>query len=226
MWVALNRDNNPQLVFDKHFALTCPHCGVHSNITAVSIPRYEHVERFKLETVAVCYRCDSCNAPITLIFKIKPEFGNLRVLFDDTFSQVEHAKETFEYDYLPTEVSADLREALACYSLGCYNAFAAMSRRCVQSVATDLGAKGSDRVLGQLKDLKEMAEIDEDTYILLKQIIIDGHDGAHPHLPSIDFPRAAVLLELIKDVLYQLYVRKGKLQEAIKLRSQANGQKA
>jgi hypothetical protein len=66
-----------------------------------------------------------------------------------------------------------------------FNAFAAMCRRCVQSAATNLGAKGKDKVLRQLQDLKDMAEVDEETYKLLSQIIIEGHDGAHPHLPLL-----------------------------------------
>jgi len=96
-----------------------------------------------------------------------------------------------------------------------------MCRRCVQSAAADLGAKGKDKVLAQLQDLKDMAEIDEETFDLLLQIIVEGHDGAHPHLPSVDAKRATVLLELVKDVMYQLYVRRGKLQEAMALRTEA-----
>ena len=63
-----------------------------------------------------------------------------------------------------------------------------------------------------------MAQIDDETFGVLKQIVIDGHDGAHPHLPRLGPERGAVLLELMKDVLYQLYVRKGKLKEAMELR--------
>jgi hypothetical protein len=66
-----------------------------------------------------------------------------------------------------------------------------------------------------------MAQIDDDTYTLLKQIVIDGHDGAHPYLPSLDEQRAQLLLELMKDVLYQLFVRKAKLEKAMLLRRTA-----
>ena len=33
------------------------------------------------------------------------------------------------------------------------------------------------------------------------------HDGVHPHLPKLSEERAAVLLELTRDALYQLFVR-------------------
>lgn len=210
--------NDPQNVFDKHYALKCPHCGVQSNISAISIPRYEFVVRFKPSKVGIVYRCDSCGAPIFLRFAIQHDFGNNRFIIHEEFEEIERAQETFEFKYLPEEVAADFRESLICYSSGAYNGFAAMCRRTVQSVSSNLGAQGGDKVLSQLKDLKEMAQIDDETFGVLKQIVIDGHDGAHPHLPRLNSARAAVLLELMKDVLYQLYVRRGKLQEAMALR--------
>jgi hypothetical protein len=215
-------DNNPQYIFDEHFSLSCPHCGAYSNITAISIPRYEFLVRFKPAAVGIVYRCDSCNSPIFLRFAINNyDLGNRRIILKNTYQEVERPSETFDFTYLKGDVEEDFREALTCYSNLCFNAFASMCRRTVQSVCTNLGTQGKDKVLKQLKDLKDMAEIDDDTFGLLKQIIIEGHDGAHPHLPKLNQDRAAVLLELMKDVLYQLYVRKGKLQEAMSLRKQA-----
>lgn len=211
-------NNDPQSVFDKHYALKCPHCGVQSNVSAISIPRYEFVARFKPSKVGIVYRCDSCNDPIFLRFAVEHDFGNSRFLILEEYEEVERPQETFDFIYLPEGVASDFHEALTCYSSGAYNGFAAMCRRTVQSVSANLGAQGSDKVLSQLKDLKEMAQIDDETFGVLKQIVIDGHDGAHPHLPALNARRAAILLELMKDVLYQLYVRRGKLKEAMALR--------
>ena len=58
-------------------------------------------------------------------------------------------------------------------------------------------------------------------FAALKQAIVDGHDGAHPHLPRLTSERAAVLFELMKDVLYQLFVRRSKIKEAMQLRRAA-----
>jgi len=160
--------------------------------------------------------------PIFLRFKIKSyEPGNNRILLSDEYEEVERPTETFEHQYLPEEVSCDFRETLTCYSVSCFNAFAAMCRRTLQSCFTALGAQGKAKVLSQLKDVKDAAELDDETYGILEQIIIAGHDGAHPHLPSLSKERAAVLLELMKDILYQLFVRKAKMQEAIAMRKQA-----
>lgn len=220
--MLIRQNNDPQSVFDRHFALKCPHCATQSNISAISIPRYELLDRFRPEVVGLAYRCDSCNAPIFLRFRVERyDVGNHRIDISEEFDEVERPQETFDFEHLPDSVGADFSEALSCFSQSSCNAFAAMCRRTVQSVATDLGAAGKDKVLGQLRDLKEMAQIDDETFDLLKQIVIDGHDGAHPHLPSLNPERAVVLLELMKDVLYQLYVRKGKLQKAMALRREA-----
>lgn len=222
MSIPISHDNNPQQAFDRHFALKCPRCALPSNITCISIPRYEFLLRFKPDSTGMVYRCDACNGPIFLRFRVvnyAPQSHKIELA--DQYEEVERPQESFELMYLPNEVAEDLKEALNCYSSGCFNAFAAMCRRCVQSVATDLGAIGKDKVSRQLDDLKAMAEIDDETFTLLKQIVVEGHDGAHPHLPKLNGDRAAVLLELVKDVLYQLYVRKGKLQEAMTMRTQA-----
>lgn len=221
MWIAITHDNRPELIFDHAITLKCPHCAVVSHMSAISLPRFEFLKRFQPRTVGIGYRCGSCNDTVFLRFVPTYEFGNNRVQLSDEYEEVERPQEMFEFQYLPEQVQRDFKEALDCYSISAFNAFAAMCRRCVQSAAADLGAKGKDKVLAQLQDLKDMAEIDHETFDLLKQIIIEGHDGAHPHLPAVDARRAAVLLELGKDVMYQLYVRRGKLQEAMALRTEA-----
>lgn len=214
--MLIANDNNPNHVFDKHYSLKCPHCGNFSNITAISIPRYEFLARFKPSIVGIVYRCDACNDPIFLRFNIqKYDIGNNKIQLEDEYEAVEIANETFEFSYLPNSVADEFREALTCYSNTCYNAFAAMNRRCIQSAFTELGAKGKDKVLEQLNEIKDTANLDDETFDMLRQIVISGHDGAHPHLPRLSPERAAILLELMKDVLYQLFIRKAKIQEAI-----------
>jgi hypothetical protein len=66
--------------------------------------------------------------------------------------------------------------------------------------------------------MKEMADIDDETFKIVEQIILDGHDGAHPHLPDLSAERAEILLELMRDVMYQLYIRKGKVAKAAAMR--------
>jgi hypothetical protein len=227
MKIQLTSDNNPQYVFDRHFAIKCPYCFAKANLSAVSIPRYELVQRFQLQCVGIVYRCDACNEPVFLRLKVT----NLQqpsnpILLSDSYEEVEKAKESFELKYLPGYVANDFAEALQCFSVSCLNAFAAMCRRTIQSASVQLGAEGTTKVQNQLADLKAMGVIDEETFSQLREIMLTGHDGAHPHLPKLSPERAQVLLELMKDVLYQLFVRQAKIKESVELRQKAISDKS
>jgi hypothetical protein len=100
-----------------------------------------------------------------------------------------------------------------------------MCRRCIQSVSASLGADGTSKVQAQLTELKDMGVADEETFQQLHHIMLAGHDGAHPHLPALSPARAAILLQLMKDVLYQLFVRPAKIREAGELRREAISRK-
>lgn len=214
----LNSNSHIEL-YDKPISLTCPHCNVVTGVTLLSIPNYSYLMRFRPSMIGMGYMCGSCKEPVFLKFKIKTyESHNHRIQIDEIPVQVEFPKVDFEYKYVPEPVGSDFKEALICYSVGAFNGFASMCRRTIQSLASHIGVKGKDKVQKQINELKEITDIDEETFSILKQIILDGHDGAHPHLPALSKDRADILLELIKDVIYQLYVRRGKLKEAAELR--------
>jgi hypothetical protein len=222
--MQIDKENNPRSVFDRHYSIKCPHCQTMTNITAMSYPRYELLSQYQPARVGITYKCDACLEPIFMKFTVeKYDSGNHRVLIDETYTEVERPLESFEYQYLPDEVRQEFREAATCYSVCAYNAFAAMCRRAVQVICTHQGASGRDKVTTQLRDLSSQGVADEETMALLERIIIEGHDGAHPHLPAITASRAEVLMVLMKDVLYQVYVRKGKIAEASERRKAQMG---
>jgi hypothetical protein len=216
----VKQSNEPGPITDQAFTVDCPHCGFPSSISAISIPRFELLERYRPPQVIIGYRCDNCNGPIAARLQTDyGEIGKSTVQFNpNSFEQLEYPQQKYEFNYLPNQVADDFREALTCYSYACYNAFAAMCRRTIQSSLTELGADGRSKIMQQLNDARSVTNLDDETYDILKQIIIAGHDGTHPNLPQLKQDRAAVLLELMKDVLYQLFVRKLKLAEAVNLR--------
>ncbi len=225
--VIQKRDNRiyHTSIIDTHFTVKCPHCGVQSGLSAVSLPDYDLARRYQPLKLGVGYQCDACHMAVFLRFTPVYDFGNSNIHLKKEYEEVERPKEDYEYNYLPKEVAEDLREALTCYSSSCFNAFAAMCRRAVQSASSALGAQGKDKVQQQIQDLKELAGLDDETFDLLKTIVLAGHDGSHPHLPALSPARAEVLLELIKDVLYQLFVRKKKIEEAAAKRKEAIAEK-
>jgi hypothetical protein len=92
-----------------------------------------------------------------------------------------------------------------------------MCRRTAQTVYDDLGENGRLRIFEQIREAKELAEIDSDTFAVVKKVLFDGAGDPSP-LPELNPSEAGVLLELIKDMLYEAYVRKGKLQQAMMVR--------
>jgi len=189
----------------------CPHCSVHRpNLNMVGGEFATNNFEGSYPRVWKTYVCTKCGGAV-LAFSTS---NNIAVV--DYFPSTQG--ETFEFEYLDGDVEEDFKEALKCYSHQCFNAFASMCRRTIQSAANKLGSKGKDRVKKQITELKEIAGIEDDTYQVLEQIIIAGHDGAHPNLPKLSPERAAILLILMKDVLNELFVRKARVKKVMELR--------
>jgi len=206
-------------LIDNPIDMRCPLCATQSAMVPVSVPKFALIARYQLANVGIVCRCSSCNEPVFLKFPVL-RIAN-PISLSNEYEQISWSIEPFEMKYLPDEVGADFTEALTSYATSCWNAFAAMSRRCLQSVSTDLGAGGTSKIQSQLSELKDMGVADDETFDQLHAIMLSGHDGAHPHLPALSSERAEVLLQVLKDVLYQLYVRPAKVREARELRRQA-----
>lgn len=212
-------DANSRLHHDQErsLALNCPHCQAFSHITAVSVPQYGELVASRPSQVGVVYRCDSCNAPIFLKYPVKMYASN-RVELANSFVELERAREKFSFTYLPEESEKLFREALTCYSTGLFAAFASMCRRTAQAVFHDLGENGRLRTFDQIAEAREMAEIDTETFAVVKKVLFGTDAEAYPSLPELGSDEASVLLEVVKDILYQAYVRRGKLQQATMVR--------
>lgn len=202
---------------EASFALNCPHCQVFSHLTVMSLPQFAQLTAHKPSHVGIVYRCDSCNAPVFLKFPVKMYAGN-RVELGANFLELERPKEKFTYTYLPEDCEVLFKEALACYAHGSYNAFASLCRRTVQSIFHDMGENGRLKIFEQLNDVRDMAELDSDTFTLIKKIVFGNDTESYPPMPLLDAQSAGVLLEIMKDLLYQAYVRRGKLQQAMMVR--------
>ena len=93
-----------------------------------------------------------------------------------------------------------------------------MCRRTAAVTFADLGNSTKLRLFDSMSDVREMADIDEDTFAVVMRIIFAGNAEPLLDLPVINTYQAAVMLEVMKDFLYQAYVRKGRLQQAMKVR--------
>jgi len=200
-----------------NLALTCPHCEVYSHISLLAAPRFEDLMAHKPRYVGVVYGCDSCHAPVFLRYAARV-YGTARIELSPQYIEVERAREKFSFTYLPEEIESLLREAFVCYRADALNAFASMCRRVAQATFADLGEGGKLRLFDQLNEVREMAVIDDGTFLAVKRVIFGNDADPHPAPPPLDAYQAGVLLESMKDLLHQAYVRKGRLQQAMMVR--------
>jgi hypothetical protein len=133
----------------------------------------------------------------------------------------DHAHHGYEeqlLSYLPQEADLLLKEALGCYHADCFNAFASMCRRTAQAVFDDLGESGKLKLFDELNRIRDLVPVETETFGTIKKVIFGNEHDSKPALPVVDRYMATVLLEVLKDLLYQAYVRRGRLQQAILVR--------
>lgn len=217
-------EESPGKVADLRLGGICPYCNVNTRFNLTTLPDNQKVVSDKLESIILGYSCDSCLQPIPIQWDVNSWDGS-GVLFVDNAAMIVAAREPFNFDFVPEEVRSEIEEALNCLSVNAYHGFAALCRRVVQAIATDLGAGATDKIKKQAGEMILMAGLDDEWKELINQMIITGHDGAHPHLPSLNAGRSAVLLSLLKDLIYELYTRQGRIKEAALLRQKAIDQK-
>ena len=200
---------------DDRIGLECPYCGVHAHMTPQSIPSAARLIQTKPKHVGLVYQCDACRAPIFLRFAVKEITADHVELYRN-FIELERPKERFPFSYLPKHTEVLFREALACYSGNNFNAFASMCRRSAASAFAALGEGGKLRAFEEVMVAQDIAGIDDVSFAPIKVILFDS--GQEEHLPILNRAQAGILLEVLKDMFYQCFVRHGKLTRALKVR--------
>ena len=211
-------DSSGQLHHDtgNGLALNCPHCQVLAHLTPVSVPHFSVLSLHKPSHTGVVYRCDACNAPVFIKYPVKI-YGASRIELGSQYTELEHPREKFSYTYLPDTCELLFKEALTCYTHGAFNAFASMCRRTAQSMFKDLGDNGRLKIFDLLTEVRDIAGLDNDSITAVKKILFDT-DADTETMPTLSTQQAGMLLEIMKDLLYQCYIRRGKLQQAMRMR--------
>jgi hypothetical protein len=197
--------------------LTCPHCQSLTHVSTAATPRFEDLSRRKPKQVGIVFGCDACGEPIFLKFEVK-SYGPLRIELAPNYTEVERAPEKFPLTYLPEESEEMFKEALSCYSAGCYQAFGAMSRRTAQSLFRELGERGKLELFDTLQEIRALAELDDENFATLRAVLFGTDSDPWPQQPHLNAERAGILLEVMRDLLYQTFVRKARLMQSISFR--------
>lgn len=195
----------------------CPHCHAHARLTPVSVPDFAGLQRDAPQRVGIVFRCNACGVPRFFRFSVRRQDAE-HIELAGNGQELERAPERYAFAYLPANVARLFREALACHASDCFNAFASMCRRSAQAVFEDLGEVGRLRMFDTLEDIIELCELDGDTTHLLRSVIFGGTGDRDASLPQVDASHAGVLLEAMKDLLYQTYIRREKLTRAMRMR--------
>ena len=215
MAICLERGKGLRLPTDEQLGLECPYCGVYSHVAPQSTPDVERLLKDKPKKVGLVFQCDACHAPIFLRFAVR-EFRPDGVELFRNFVELDRPKEKFSFSYLPKETEVLFREALACYSSNSFNAFASMCRRSAISAFKAMGEDGKLRAFDEVMTAKRIARLDDDSFAPIKKILFETVDEVD--LPVLNRAQAGVLLEVLKDMFYQCFVREAKLSRAIKVR--------
>ena len=215
MAIVLEREQGLRQETNDQFSLECPYCGVYAHMTPQSTPDVDSLIKDQPKHVGLVYQCDACKEPVFLRFAVK-EYSASGIELFRNFVELERPKERFSFSYLPTNTETLFREALSCYSNGNFNAFASMCRRAAVSSFEAMGEQGKRRAFDEAIVAQEIADIDDKTFELIKQVLFESGDGND--IPLLTRAQAGVLLEVLKDMFYQCFVRRGKLTRAIKVR--------
>ena len=200
---------------EERIGLECPYCGTYAHMEPQSVPDAASLLRDKPKHVGLVYKCDACDEPVFLRFAVR-EYKDNSVELNRNFVELERPKERFSFSYLPKQTEVLFREALSCYSGGNFNAFASMCRRSTISAFDALGEGGKLRAFEEMMAAQEIAGIDDESFAPIKAVLFGS--GQHEDLPLLTHAQAGILLEVLKDMFYQCFVRRGKLTRAIKVR--------
>lgn len=124
----------------------------------------------------------------------------------------------FPFQYLPEHVSGIFRDALGCYQGGLMQAYATMCRATMQAIIEDLGEGARLKIFDQVEEIAELAGVDRGVTRNIRNILFDTEPTSLYVTDPIDRETAAVLLETMKEVLHQAYVRKALLRQKLKMR--------
>jgi DNA-directed RNA polymerase subunit RPC12/RpoP len=215
MTIVIDREQGIESELDERIGLECPYCGMYAHMSPQSVPDAASLLRDRPKQVGLVYKCDACDSPVFLRFAVR-DYKDNRVELNRNFVELERPKERFAFSYLPKHTEILFREALSCYSGNNFNAFASMCRRASVSAFDVLGEGGKLRAFEEVMVAQDITGIDDDSFAPIKEVLFGS--GQHEALPMLDRAQAGILLEVLKDMFYQCFVRRGKLSRAIKVR--------
>jgi hypothetical protein len=211
--VAIYVNNNNGFELSEPMTRECPHCGAHAQLLPVAHPTFQELTQTRPKHAGLLFRCAACNEPRFLRTVVRA-IGPDRIELAPSPLEVERTRERFQYGYLPDLIEQLLRETLDCYSFAAHNAFATMARRTTRAALRTLDPGAKRRWQDSLQDVLRVCEVDAVTAGTVDAVLFADDDEP----PTVTPDEAAVLVEALKDLFYQSYVRTAKLRAAMRMR--------
>lgn len=211
--MRIEPDTDLDALLDDATTLRCPHCDVFSQMRLVAAPDWQTLQTLRPARIGVVLDCTACSLPVYL------QSGRARyeadaVALEAGFEPVLRPRPRFETRLLPAELRGLVDEALACYADGHLQAFALVANRIATIAAGLLGPNGKLELFNTVTAAAEGADIEAPMRRLCRDILFSLEIGEEP--PELSAAPAAVLLELLRDMLHQAFVRPGRLREALR----------
>jgi len=209
--IYVNRNND----FEQREVATreCPHCGALAQLLPVSTPSFAALMQARPQHVGIVFRCAACNEPRFIRAAVR-SFEPERVELSAHLVEIEKPRERFQFSYLGRDIEKLLREAFDCYAANCHTAFALLARLAVDAALKDSDSAMRRRWQDSLREVLQIAEVEAETGRAIEAALF----GDASVTPAIGPQAAAVLIEAVKDLFYQSYVRTAKLRAAMKMR--------
>lgn len=196
---------------------SCPHCHTRSQITLVASPDFRSLRTTRPALTGTVFQCGACGTPFLQQYRItrnNPDSIELEVMA----TVAEHTDDRFSYSYLPASIATCFRDAAGCYQHGLLQAFAAMCRLTLQAIVAEQGDHGRMRIANQVDEIAALAQLSAADVQLLRDVLFDNQSQTLVRASAMDKGMAAVLLEILKDILQQQYVRPARLRKALRMR--------
>lgn len=195
----------------------CPHCRAHARLIPSALPDFATLSATRPVFAGMVMLCEACRSPVFLRYRIR-EMSARRIDFYATPQEVEKPEERYSYAYLSDPVAAAFRDALGCYRAGLTRAFTTMCRVTAQAMFEELGESGRLKIFDEIDAIAEIAELETALVQKVRNIIFDTSAESLELAAELDRATAAVLLEIMKDLLHQTYVRPGRLKKILQMR--------
>ena len=216
--MRIEPDTDLEALLDDATTLRCPHCDVFAQMRLAAAPDWPELQMLRPSRIGVVLDCTACSLPVYLQSG-RARYADEAVTLESGFEPVQRPRPRFEPRLLPLELRGLVDEALGCYADGHLQAFALLANRIATIAAGLLGPNGKLDLFNTVTAAAEGAGVDAPMRRLCRDILFSLDERDEP--PELSATPAAVLLELLRDMLHQAFIRPGRLREALKRTEEA-----